>query len=76
MRFNDLPVDFVEKLATNAGIMLTDFTPATGAYSTADILFANHSRQNWIHTVHRLQLVNENFDTYLLHFIFFLLFLS
>lgn len=40
MRFYDLPVDFVEKLATNAGIMLTDFTPATGAYSTADILFA------------------------------------
>lgn len=40
MKFNDLPVDFVEKLATNAGIMLTDFTPATGAYSTADILFA------------------------------------
>lgn len=40
MRFNDLPVDFVEKLATNAGILLTDFTPATGAYSTADILAA------------------------------------
>ncbi|NCC84026.1 MAG: hypothetical protein EOM03_07855 [Clostridia bacterium] len=40
MRFYDLPTDFVEKLATNAGIMLTDFTPATGAYSQADILFA------------------------------------
>ena len=40
MRYYDLPVDFVEKLATNAGIMLTDFTPATGAYSQADILFA------------------------------------
>lgn len=40
MRYYDLPVGFVEKLATNAGIMLTDFTPATGAYSQADILFA------------------------------------
>ena len=40
MRFYDLPVDFVEKLATNAGILLTDFTPATGAYSQADIFAA------------------------------------
>lgn len=40
MRFYDLPVDFVEKLTTNAGILLTDFTPATGAYSAADIFAA------------------------------------
>ena len=40
MRFYDLPVDFVEKLATNAGIMLTVFNPATGAYSQADIFAA------------------------------------
>jgi len=40
MRYYDLPVDFVEKLATNAGILLTDFTPATGAYSQADIFAA------------------------------------
>ena len=40
MRFYDLPVDFTEKLAKNAGILLTAFTPATGAFSTADILAA------------------------------------
>ena len=40
MRYYDLPVDFVEKMAKNAGVMLSAFTPATGEYSTADILAA------------------------------------
>ena len=39
-KYYDLPVDFAKKLARNAGIILSDFTPATGAYSQADILFA------------------------------------
>ena len=40
MRYEDLPVDFQEKIASNAGIMLRDFNPATGEFSTADIVCA------------------------------------
>ena len=45
-RYYDLPVDFVKKMARNAGILLSDFTPATGEYSTADILCATSGGVN------------------------------
>jgi len=40
MRYEDLPADFQEKIASNAGILLSDFNPATGEFSTADIVCA------------------------------------
>lgn len=40
MRYEELPVDFQEKIASNAGILLSDFNPATGEFSTADIVCA------------------------------------
>ena len=40
MRYEELPVDFQEKIASNAGIMMRAFNPATGEFSTADIVCA------------------------------------
>lgn len=40
MRFSQFPADLQEKLAVNAGILLTSFTPATGAFSQSNILGA------------------------------------
>ena len=42
MRYEDLPADFREKIASNAGILLNDFNPATGEFSTADIVCATN----------------------------------
>lgn len=40
MKYTQVASDAFEKLQLNAGMLLTDFTPSTGAYSEADIIGA------------------------------------
>jgi len=40
MKFTQVPADTFSKLQLNAGVILTDFTPATGAYDRANIIGA------------------------------------
>lgn len=40
MKFTQIPTDTFQKLQLNAGILASDFTPATGSLTTADILGA------------------------------------
>lgn len=46
MRFTQLPADLQKKLTVNAGIILTDFNPATGAFLQANILGATSGGVN------------------------------
>lgn len=40
MKYTQIPADTFQKLALNAGVMASDFTPATGTLAAADIIGA------------------------------------
>lgn len=46
--FTKIPADTFEKLQLNAGIILSSFTPATGAFNLADIVGATSGGANFV----------------------------